>query len=41
MKINVQSSLYTFAYASVLVIIVALGLSITYIKLKPVQQQNI
>ena len=41
MKINVQSSLYTFVYASILVIIVALGLSITYIKLKPVQQENI
>ncbi len=41
MKINVQSSLYTFIYASILVIIVALGLSITYIKLKPIQQQNI
>ncbi len=41
MKINVQSSLYTIIYASVMVILVALGLSITYIKLKPIQQQNI
>jgi len=41
MKINVQSNLYTFVYASIMVILVALGLSLTYIKLKPLQQQNI
>ena len=41
MKVNVQSSLYTIIYASVMVVIVALGLSITYIKLKPIQQENI
>ncbi len=41
MKINVQSNLYTFVYASIMVILVALGLSLTYTKLKPLQQQNI
>ncbi len=41
MKINVQSNLYTFVYATVMVVLVALGLSITYIKLKPLQQQNV
>lgn len=41
MKINVQSSLYTIIYASVMVILVALALSVTYIKLKPIQQENV
>ena len=40
MKINVQSNLYTFIYASVMVILVALALSMTFIKLKPLQQAN-
>ncbi len=40
MKINVQSNLYTFIYASVMVIIVALALSLAFIKLKPLQEAN-
>jgi len=38
---NVQSNLYTFVYASVLVIVVALGLSITSLSLKDRQEKNI
>ena len=38
---NVQSNLYTFLYASVLVIVVALGLAITSISLKDRQDENI
>lgn len=40
MKINVQSNLYTFVYASVMVILVALALSLAFIKLKPLQEAN-
>ncbi len=40
MKINVQSNLYTFIYASVMVILVALALSLAFIKLKPLQEAN-
>ena len=40
MKINVQSNLYTFIYASVMVILVALALSLAFIKLKPLQDAN-
>ena len=40
MKINVQSNLYTFIYASVMVILVALALSFAFIKLKPLQEAN-
>ncbi len=38
---NVQSNLYTFVYASVLVIVVALGLAVTSISLKSRQEKNI
>ncbi len=41
MKINVQSNLYTIVYASVMVILVALGLSITATSLKPLQEANV
>jgi len=38
---NVQSNLYTFLYASILVIVVALGLAVTSISLKDKQDKNI
>ena len=38
---NVQSNLYTFVYASILVIVVALGLAVTSISLKSRQERNI
>ncbi|MBN2894114.1 MAG: NADH:ubiquinone reductase (Na(+)-transporting) subunit C [Bacteroidales bacterium] len=38
---NVQSNLYTFIYATVLVIVVALGLAFTSISLKEKQEANI
>lgn len=41
MKINTNSNIYTFLYASVLVIIVAAGLAFTAFKLQPVQDKNV
>lgn len=38
---NVQSNLYTFVYASVLVIVVALGLAVTSLSLKDRQEKNV
>jgi len=38
---NTNSNLYTFIYASVLVILVAAGLAFTAIQLKPLQDKNI
>ena len=38
---NTNSNLYTFIYASVLVIIVAAGLSFAAMKLKPLQDNNV
>ena len=38
---NVQSNLYTFIYATVLVVVVALGLAFTSISLKEKQDANI
>lgn len=38
---NVQGNLYTFIYASILVIVVAAGLSFVAIKLQPLQEKNI
>ncbi len=41
MKLNTNSNLYTFIYASVLVIVVAAALAFTAVKLKPMQDKNI
>lgn len=41
MKIDTNSNLYTFIYASVMVIIVAAVLAFTAIKLQPLQEKNI
>ncbi len=41
MKINTNSNVYTFLYASVMVIIVALGLTFAALTLKPKQDKNI
>ncbi len=38
---NTNSNIYTFIYASVLVVVVAALLSFTAIKLQPIQEQNI
>lgn len=38
---NVQSNSYTFIYASVMVILVAAGLSIAAISLQPMQEENV
>ncbi len=41
MKLDTNSNLYTFIYASVLVIVVAAALAFTAVKLKPMQDKNI
>ena len=41
MKLDTNSNLYTFIYASVMVIIVAAALAFTAVKLKPMQDKNI
>jgi len=41
MKINTNSNLYTFMYASVMVIIVAAGLAFTAYELQPLQDKNV
>ena len=41
MKIDTNSNIYTFIYASVMVIIVAAVLAFTAIKLQPLQEKNI
>jgi len=41
MKIDTNSNIYTFIYASVMVIIVAAALAFTAIKLQPLQEKNI
>ena len=38
---NVQGNLYTFLFASIMVIIVAAGLSFTAITLQPLQEKNV
>lgn len=41
MKINTNGNLYTFMFASVMVIIVAAGLAFTAMKLQPLQEKNV
>ncbi|NPA68025.1 MAG: NADH:ubiquinone reductase (Na(+)-transporting) subunit C [Chlorobi bacterium] len=41
MKLDTNSNLYTFIYASVLVIAVAAALAFTAVKLKPLQDKNV
>lgn len=41
MKLDTNSNLYTFIYASVLVIVVAAALAFTAVKLKPMQDKNV
>ncbi len=41
MKLDTNSNLYTFIYASILVIVVAAALAFTAVKLKPLQEKNI
>ncbi len=41
MKLDTNSNLYTFIYASILVIVVAAALAFTAVKLKPMQDKNI
>ncbi len=41
MKLDTNSNLYTFIYASVMVIVVAAALAFTAVKLKPMQDKNI
>lgn len=41
MKINTNGNIYTFLYASVMVIIVAFGLTFAAMKLQPAQEKNV
>ena len=41
MKIDTNGNLYTFLYASILVIVVAAVLAFTAIKLQPLQEKNV